>query len=100
MDRPTYRVSTLGCRVNHAEARDLESVLIARGFRRAERGAPAEVEVVHTCTVTAAAAAKSRNAVRRAARRVRAKASGASNDRVDQLFSSAQVAPTSERSSP
>ncbi|MHC5022865.1 MAG: MiaB/RimO family radical SAM methylthiotransferase [Planctomycetota bacterium] len=73
----TYRITTLGCRVNHAEARDLESILLARGLRPADAGRPADLEVVHSCTVTAAAAAKSRQATRRAARRQQQPAAGA-----------------------
>ena len=64
-----YRITTLGCRVNHAEARELESVLLARGFVSAAEGAYADLEVIHSCSVTGSAAAKSRQAIRRAARR-------------------------------
>jgi threonylcarbamoyladenosine tRNA methylthiotransferase MtaB len=64
-----YRITTLGCRVNHAEARDLESVLLDRGLRRADDAQPADLEVVHTCAITTAAAANSRHAIRKAARR-------------------------------
>jgi len=69
MSELTYRITTLGCRVNHAEARDLEAVLRSRGLTPAPGRVPADLEVVHSCTVTRAAAAKSRNAIRRAARR-------------------------------
>lgn len=65
-----YRITTLGCRVNHAETRELESVLLARGFVRARDAAPADLEIVHTCSVTRAAAAKSRAAIRGARRRM------------------------------
>lgn len=64
-----YRITTLGCRVNHAETRELESVLLTRGFVRATDDAPADLEVIHSCSVTGAAAAKSRHAIRRARRR-------------------------------
>jgi threonylcarbamoyladenosine tRNA methylthiotransferase MtaB len=64
-----YRITTLGCRVNHAEAREMESVLLDRGLVRAAGGEPADLEVVHTCGITTAAAGKSRRAVREAARR-------------------------------
>jgi threonylcarbamoyladenosine tRNA methylthiotransferase MtaB len=64
-----YRITTLGCRVNHAEARDMESVLLDRGLRRAADGEAADLEVVHTCGITTTAAAKSRHAIRKAARR-------------------------------
>ncbi|MHC4948117.1 MAG: MiaB/RimO family radical SAM methylthiotransferase [Planctomycetota bacterium] len=64
----TYRIGTLGCRMNHAEMRDLESLLRDRGLAPCPAG-PADLEVVHTCSVTTAAAAKSRQAIRRARRR-------------------------------
>jgi threonylcarbamoyladenosine tRNA methylthiotransferase MtaB len=64
-----YRITTLGCRVNHAEAREMESVLLDRGLVRAAAGEPADLEVVHTCGITSTAAAKSRHAIRRASRR-------------------------------
>ncbi len=65
-----YRITTLGCRVNHAETREMESVLLSRGLVRAAKGETADLEVVHTCSVTHTAAAKSRHSVRRAARRL------------------------------
>jgi threonylcarbamoyladenosine tRNA methylthiotransferase MtaB len=64
-----YRITTLGCRVNHAEAREMESVLLDRGLARAAAGERADLEVVHTCGITTTAAAKSRHAIRRATRR-------------------------------
>jgi threonylcarbamoyladenosine tRNA methylthiotransferase MtaB len=64
-----YRITTLGCRVNHAEAREMESVLLDRGLVRAAAGEPVDLEVVHTCGITTTAAAKSRHAIRKAARR-------------------------------
>jgi threonylcarbamoyladenosine tRNA methylthiotransferase MtaB len=60
---------TLGCRVNHAEARELESVLLDRGLLKARSGQRADLEVIHTCSVTHTAAVKSRHAIRRALRR-------------------------------
>ena len=67
---PTFRVRTLGCRVNHAESRELESLLLDRGLLPAEGEHAADLEVVHTCAVTSQAAAKSRHAIRRAGRRI------------------------------
>lgn len=64
-----YRLTTLGCRVNHAETREMESVLLDRGLVRAAAGEPADLEVVHSCSVTTSAAARSRHAVRKAMRR-------------------------------
>lgn len=65
MDK-TYHFKVLGCRMNHAERREMESVLHERGMK-ASNNAP-DLEVVHTCSVTGQAAAKSRNAIRRASR--------------------------------
>jgi threonylcarbamoyladenosine tRNA methylthiotransferase MtaB len=64
--KPTFRVRTLGCRVNHAESRELESLLLERGLKPVSDGTIADLEVVHTCAVTSQAAAKSRHAIRRA----------------------------------
>lgn len=64
-----YRITTLGCRVNHAEAREFHSLLAERGLIQAAKGEKADLEVIHTCSVTNTAAAKSRNALRRALRR-------------------------------
>lgn len=61
----TYRITILGCRVNHAEARELESVLLERGIFRARAHTLADFEVIHTCSVTATAVRKSRHAIRR-----------------------------------
>ncbi len=63
----TFRVRTLGCRVNHAESREIESLLLDRGMEPAASTGPADLEVVHTCAVTGQAAAKSRHAIRKAA---------------------------------
>ncbi|MCZ6810469.1 MAG: MiaB/RimO family radical SAM methylthiotransferase [Planctomycetota bacterium] len=64
-----YRITTLGCRVNHAEAREMESLLLDRGLVKAAARGLCDLEVIHTCSVTNTAAAKSRQAVRRALRR-------------------------------
>ena len=64
----TYRMTTLGCRANHAEQREMEAVLQSRGLRPVGGDEAACLEVVHTCSVTARAAAKSRQAIRRATR--------------------------------
>jgi threonylcarbamoyladenosine tRNA methylthiotransferase MtaB len=60
-------VVALGCRVGRADAGSVLSGL-APGFRAATPGEAADWVVVSTCTVTADAAASSRQAVRRAAR--------------------------------
>lgn len=60
---------TLGCRLNQAE-----TALIAEGFRRdgyevVAHGDPAEVAVIHTCSVTERADARARNEIRKIMKR-------------------------------
>ena len=62
----TYHFKVLGCRMNHAERREMEAILIDRGMRPSNDSP--DLEIVHTCSVTGQAAAKSRNAIRRASR--------------------------------
>jgi threonylcarbamoyladenosine tRNA methylthiotransferase MtaB len=64
----TFRVSTLGCRVNRADSLEIEKRLLAAGFRRSREGQRPDVWVLNTCAVTAEGARKSRKAARRCAR--------------------------------
>ena len=52
--------------MNHAERREMESVLQSKGMKPSTDSP--DLEIVHTCSVTGQAAAKSRNAIRRAAK--------------------------------
>ncbi len=65
----TYRLTDLGCKVNQYETQLLAERLEALGLRPAPRGRPADLCLVNTCAVTAAAAAKSARAVRQARKR-------------------------------
>ncbi len=67
---PTVRaaITNLGCKVNQAEMDSVERFLRARGVEIAAGAAAADLHLVNTCTVTAAADDKSRKAVRRARR--------------------------------
>ncbi|MBT4583934.1 MAG: MiaB/RimO family radical SAM methylthiotransferase [Phycisphaerae bacterium] len=62
----TYHFKVLGCRMNHAERREMESILQELGMQPSSESP--DLEIVHTCSVTGRAAAKSRNAIRRAKR--------------------------------
>jgi threonylcarbamoyladenosine tRNA methylthiotransferase MtaB len=62
-----FSVLTLGCRANQADSCELERSLRAEGGE-ATNPAAADVVVVNTCTVTAAADQAARNAIRRIAR--------------------------------
>ncbi len=59
------RLETLGCRLNIGEMESLAGQLVAAGHRIVGPGDPADLCVLNTCTVTAAAAKKSRHLLRR-----------------------------------
>lgn len=58
-------IHTLGCRLNHAESSMLADQLRASGYEIVPWGERADIGVVHTCTVTREADAKSRQMIRR-----------------------------------
>jgi threonylcarbamoyladenosine tRNA methylthiotransferase MtaB len=62
----TYRIITLGCKVNQAESEALDHALEGPAWRPASRREPADLCVVNTCAVTQRAAMQSRQALRRA----------------------------------
>jgi threonylcarbamoyladenosine tRNA methylthiotransferase MtaB len=61
----TFFVENFGCRATDADAAAIRRELIAAGFENADDGAHADVVVLNTCTVTAAADSQSREAIRR-----------------------------------
>jgi threonylcarbamoyladenosine tRNA methylthiotransferase MtaB len=63
----TFSVEFLGCKVSHTDAQALRERLAADGHK--ESGGETDITVVNTCCVTHEAVRKSRQAVRRAARR-------------------------------
>lgn len=65
---PRAAVYTLGCRLNQAESAVIEAQLRSAGYAVVPWGAPCDVAVVNTCTVTGEADAKSRQALRRVIR--------------------------------
>jgi len=73
-DYPTTRplriaFATLGCKVNQSETETLVRQFAADGYQIVAFGEPADVYVVNTCTVTHVGDRKSRQLLRRAARR-------------------------------
>jgi threonylcarbamoyladenosine tRNA methylthiotransferase MtaB len=60
---------TLGCKVNQYETEFVREGLLGIGYQDAHDGEPAELCVVNTCTVTAEGDAKSRQVIRRLAKR-------------------------------
>ena len=64
----TFSIFTLGCKVNQYETEQLAALLRSRGLQQVEPREQADLRIVNTCSVTTEAGAKSRHAVRRAAR--------------------------------
>ncbi len=70
MERPLRAaLATLGCRVNFSETDALRGLLQAAGYLLVDFDQEADLYVVNTCTVTHVADRKSRQMLRRAARR-------------------------------
>lgn len=61
----TIRLLTLGCKVNQYETQYVKEALEASGYVEAADGAPADLCIVNTCTVTHEGDAKSRQLIRR-----------------------------------
>lgn len=61
----TYLVNVLGCKVNQYDAQQIEQLLERYGLERTTQSENADVIVIHTCGVTATAAQKSRQTIRR-----------------------------------
>jgi tRNA A37 methylthiotransferase MiaB len=61
----TFYVENFGCRATQADGAAIERQFRQRGLERAESSAQAEIVVLNTCTVTAAADQDARAAIRR-----------------------------------
>lgn len=61
----TFHIQNFGCRATQADGAAIEKQLLDRGLTRVVAGEQAEVVVLNTCTVTAAADADARAAIRR-----------------------------------
>jgi threonylcarbamoyladenosine tRNA methylthiotransferase MtaB len=61
----TFYIEQFGCRATQADAAAIERQLRDRGFSAASESARADVVIVNTCTVTAAADAQARDAIRK-----------------------------------
>ena len=62
---PRFSIENFGCRATEADAAALRRELLASGCTLADDHATAEVVVLNTCTVTAAADSQARDAVRK-----------------------------------
>lgn len=61
----TFYIEQFGCRATQADGAAIERQLCDLGFRAAEDSSAADVVVLNTCTVTAAADTQARNAIRK-----------------------------------
>ncbi len=61
-------IATLGCKVNQYESAGMAETLRKNGFSPVPFGAPADVYIINTCTVTGKADYQSRQLIRRAVR--------------------------------
>ncbi len=61
---PTYWLENFGCRATQADAAAIEAQLAESGMARSDAPSDADVVVLNTCTVTAAADAQAREAIR------------------------------------
>ncbi len=66
--RGTVAIRTQGCKLNQADSDMLARRFAAAGYRLVQSPAKADVYVINTCTVTATADSKARQALRAAAR--------------------------------
>jgi len=66
--RKSFKIITLGCKVNQYESAYLEEALIREGYVRVGADEKADMAVINTCIVTQRAAYQSRQAVRKAIR--------------------------------
>ena len=64
----SFKIITLGCRVNQYESAYLSASLTRAGLRRALKGERADIAVINTCIVTQRASRQSRQAIRKAIR--------------------------------
>lgn len=69
MTERTCRLVTLGCKVNQYETQLVKETLQRNGYREAQGDEPAELCVVNTCTVTSTGDSKSRQEIRKLARK-------------------------------
>ena len=66
--RGTVAIRTQGCKLNQADSDTLARRFIAAGYRLVQSPAKADVFVLNSCTVTATADSKARQALRAASR--------------------------------
>ena len=61
----TFSMYTLGCKLNQCESEAIADAFTKEGFMLAESGAPADIYIINTCTVTGKAEQKARRMIRK-----------------------------------
>ena len=64
----SFKIVTLGCKVNQFESAYLNEALVRAGWRQATKAERADAAIVNTCIVTQRAAYQSRQAIRKIVR--------------------------------
>ena len=68
MKNNSFKIITLGCKVNQFESASLKASLLDLGLKEVGKGGEADVTVINTCIVTQRASYQSRQAIRKAIR--------------------------------
>ena len=68
MTRKSFKIITLGCKVNQYESVYLKESLVSEGLCEASKNERADIAVINTCIVTQRASHQSRQAIRKAVR--------------------------------
>lgn len=61
----TFKIITLGCKVNQYESQVMTEIMLKDGFSLAEYENSADIYIINTCTVTAVSDSKNRKIIRR-----------------------------------
>ncbi|HKQ87372.1 MAG TPA: hypothetical protein VJS43_11465, partial [Candidatus Acidoferrales bacterium] len=62
---PTFSIENFGCRATEADAVAMRHAMVADGWAQTDEHDGAELVILNTCTVTSAADAQSREAIRK-----------------------------------
>ncbi|WP_321493286.1 tRNA (N(6)-L-threonylcarbamoyladenosine(37)-C(2))-methylthiotransferase MtaB [uncultured Desulfobacter sp.] len=65
MNKKTFYIESLGCKVNQYESDGIAANLEAHGFSRVDKGCPADICIINTCAVTSRAGMQSRQETRK-----------------------------------
>ena len=68
MNKPTFTIKTLGCKVNQYESQVLREGLSKLGFQESPEASGADAIIINSCTVTGKADSKTRRLIRKASK--------------------------------